>query len=140
MERRQHLILYDGVCALCTRLTRFVLLHDAEAAFDFASLQSDIGRSMVRRFGGNTESLSTFYVVKDYRFETPALLEKSDAALFLLETLNIGPAWVHELRKMPRGMLNFGYDLVARNRYRLFGRTDECIMPSPEFKDRFIDV
>ena len=139
-DRGSHLILYDGVCGLCNRLSQFVLRHDYEATFDFASLQSGAGQAILLKFGKNTEILSTFYIVKDYWSESPALLDKADAALFLMETLNVGRAPVDLLRKAPRGLLDFVYQLVARNRYRLFGRTEECLTPNPEFKKRFIDL
>ena len=135
-----HLILYDGVCGLCNRLSQFVLRHDHKGVFDFASLQSGAGQAFLQKFGKNPEVLSTFYAVKDYRSESPALLDKADAALFLMETLFPGQAWVRVLRKAPRSLLDFVYQLVARNRYRLFGRTEECFMPRPEFRNRFIDV
>jgi predicted DCC family thiol-disulfide oxidoreductase YuxK len=138
--RGEHLILYDGVCGLCNRLTQFVLRRDARAVFDFASLQSPTARSVLQQLGGNAESLDTVYVVVNYRSESPALLSKAGAASFVLKTLGIrGPlAWA--LRVLPDGLLNLGYDLIARNRYRVFGKFETCILPSAEFKKRFIDI
>jgi predicted DCC family thiol-disulfide oxidoreductase YuxK len=138
--RGQHLILYDGVCGLCNRLIQFVLRRDAHGVFDFASLQSATGRSVLRRSGLDTESLTTFYVVTGYRSESPSLLAKSGAALFAMSTLKIGAVWLRVLLILPRGLVDLGYELVARNRYRLFGRMDRCLPPSAEFAERFIDV
>jgi predicted DCC family thiol-disulfide oxidoreductase YuxK len=138
--RGEHLILYDGVCGLCNRLTRFVLLRDAQGAFDFASLQSATGRSVLRQSGLDTENLTTFYVVTGYRSESPRLLAKGRAALFVMKTLKISGVWLHVFSIIPRGLLDVGYELVARNRYRLFGRTKNCLLPSAEFRERFIDV
>jgi len=139
-RRGQHLILYDGVCGLCTRLSRFVLPRDERGVFDFASLQSATGRATLQRIGKDAELLSTFYVVTDYRSQSAALLAKGQAALFVIESLKIGGAWRRMLQILPQSLLDLGYELVARNRYRLFGRTDSCFLPSEKFKDRFIDV
>jgi predicted DCC family thiol-disulfide oxidoreductase YuxK len=138
--RAEHLILYDGVCGLCNRLNQFVLRRDTRAVFDFASLQSPTARSVLPSLGGNAESLDTVYVVVNYRSLSPALLSKAGAASFVLETLGIrGPlSWA--FRVLPDGLLKLGYDLIARNRYRVFGKFESCMMPSAEFRKRFIDV
>jgi len=138
--RGEHLILFDGVCGLCNRLTRFVLRRDTQGVFDFASFQSTTGRSVLKRFGRNTETLTTFYIVTDYRSDSPSLLAKGRAALFVMSTLKIGGVWFHVFSIFPRGLLDFGYELVARNRYRFFGRMESCILPGEELKKRFIDV
>ena len=138
--RGEHLILYDGVCGLCNRLNQFVLLRDTRAVFDFASLQSATARSVLRRFGRDTENLTTFYVVADYREESPTLLSKARAFWFVMKTLDIGSAWRHAFRIFPDAVLDFGYDLIARNRYRFFGQSESCLMPSTEFRKRFIDI
>jgi predicted DCC family thiol-disulfide oxidoreductase YuxK len=85
------LVLYDGVCGLCNRLNNFVLRRDTRAVFDFASLQSAVGRSTLARFGRNPEDLNTFYLVTNYRSESPALLSKASAALFVMKKL--GDPW-----------------------------------------------
>jgi predicted DCC family thiol-disulfide oxidoreductase YuxK len=138
--RGEHLILYDGVCGLCNRLNQFVLRRDTRAVFDFASLQSPTARSVLQQLGGNAESLDTVYVVVNYRSESPTLLSKAGATLFVMSTLGIrGPlSWA--FRVLPDGLLNLGYDLIARNRYRVFGKSESCMIPSAEFRKRFIDV
>jgi predicted DCC family thiol-disulfide oxidoreductase YuxK len=136
----EHLILYDGVCGLCNRLNQFVLLRDTHAVFDFASLQSPTARSVLQRLGGNAESLDTVYVVVNYRSESPTLLSKAGAASFVMKTLSIGGPLSWAFRMLPDAWLNLGYDLIARNRYRVFGQSESCLMPSAEFRKRFIDV
>jgi predicted DCC family thiol-disulfide oxidoreductase YuxK len=138
--RGEHLILYDGVCELCNRLNQFVLRRDTRAVFDFASLQSPTARSILPRLGGNAESMDTVYVVVNYLSESPVLLSKSGAASFVIKTLGIGRPLSWALRALPDGLLNLGYDLVAQNRYRVFGQSKACFMPSAEFKKRFIDI
>lgn len=138
--RGEHLILYDGVCGLCNRLNQFVLLRDTRAVFDFASLQSITGRSILQRFGRDIGNLTTFYVVTNYRSESPALLSKARATSFVMKTLEGGGMWLRAFRILPKALLDLGYGLIARNRYRIFGRYESCLVPSAEFRKRFIDI
>jgi len=135
-----HLILYDGVCGLCNRLNRFVLKRDPAAVFQFASLQSRLGQSLLKANGLDADNLETLYVVANYGSESPALLSKSQAAFFILKTL--GGPWrvVTILGILPRRLLDWVYDLIARNRYTVFGRYQTCPIPSPEYKSRFVDI
>ncbi len=136
----EHLVLYDGVCGLCNRLNNFVLPRDTRAIFDFASLQSAVGRSALERFGRNPEDLNTFYLVTNYRSESPALLSKTSAALFVMKKLGDPWRWLGLLGVFPNALLDRAYDLTARYRYRLFGRCESCLMPSAEYRKRFIDL
>ena len=138
--KHSHLILYDGVCGLCNRLNRFVLKRDRAAVFQFASQQSALGQSLLGRYGRDPAGLETFYVIVDYGSDSPVLLSRSTAALFVFKTL--GGAWrlAAVLRVLPRKLLDRAYDLVARNRYRIFGRYDTCPLPKPEHRRRFLDV
>jgi len=135
-----HLLLYDGVCGLCNRLVAFVLKRDRKAQFRFASLQSNTGQRLLREFGRNPHDLDTFYAVADYGSETPLLLDRARAGLFVLKTL--GGAWrgAGIFGVLPDSMLNFAYDCVARSRYRIFGKYDQCKLPSAAHRERFIDI
>src|SRR5919109_2483400 len=99
--RGRHVVLYDGVCGLCNRLNMFLLPRDVEGSFAFASLQSDVARSLLRRFGRTPDDLSTFYVVANHRSDAAELLSKSRAALFLLKTLGGMWSWAALLRVLP---------------------------------------
>jgi predicted DCC family thiol-disulfide oxidoreductase YuxK len=134
-----HLALYDGVCGLCNKLVRFLLEHDRHAVFMLASLQSATGTALVKRFGGRPDELSTFYVVTDYRTAAARMLGRSDAALFVAGQLGWPWKAAAPLRMLPRAVRDGAYDLVARNRYRVFGRLDQCLVPPPESRHRFID-
>lgn len=133
-----HLILYDGVCGLCNRFVQFVLRHDEAGIFTFASLQSATGDAFLRQLGAAND-LKTVYVIRDYRSASPSLLSKARAVLFAMETLQIG-FWPRLLQLFPWSWLDLGYDLVARYRYRIFGRSETCMIPTVEFRKRFIDV
>jgi predicted DCC family thiol-disulfide oxidoreductase YuxK len=134
-----HLLLYDGVCGLCSRVLQFVLAHDRRGVFSFAPLQGEIGRSMVSRWGGNPDELTTFYVCADYRTASARVLARSDAALFIAR--EIGWPWraLAAARVLPKVFRDAAYDLIARTRYRLFGRLDQCLVPGAEVRSRFVE-
>jgi predicted DCC family thiol-disulfide oxidoreductase YuxK len=108
--------------------------------FDFASLQSALGRSILQRSGKDPEDLSTFYLLADYRSAAPRLLSKAAAALFVLNTLGWPWRAAGVFRVFPLSWLNRVYDLVARHRYRVFGRSETCFLPSAEHRRRFLDI
>jgi predicted DCC family thiol-disulfide oxidoreductase YuxK len=134
-----HLVLYDGVCVLCSRLLRFLLRHDHRAVFTFASLQSEAGRAMVARFGGNPDELRSFYVVANYRTHDARMFRRSGAALLVAGELGWPWKAAVVLRLLPTPILDHAYDLVARYRYRLFGRYEQCPIPPPEVRARFLE-
>lgn len=134
-----HLVLYDGVCGLCSRLLRFLLRHDRHRVFRFASLQSTVGRSIVERSGGNPGELTSFYVVADYQTTASRVFTRSDAALFVAGALGWPWRAAQLMRCVPQVVRDGAYDAVARSRYQVFGRYDHCPIPSAEFRSRFID-
>jgi predicted DCC family thiol-disulfide oxidoreductase YuxK len=135
-----HLVLYDGVCGLCSRLIQFLLEHDRRAVFHFASLQSAVGMDMVERCGGTPHELTSFYVLANYRTGHARMLSRSRAALFVAGELGWPWKVAVLMRVVPTAILDRVYDIVARTRYRLFGRFEQCLTPRPEFRRRFIDT
>ena len=135
----EHLILYDGVCGLCNRLVTFVLAHDPRGVFHFAALQSALGRSIVEKHGKRPDDLDTFFLVRDYRSASPVLLARGPAALAVARALGAPWSAAAVLGVLPDGLLNFVYDAIARRRYRIFGRLDRCLLPRPEYRERFDD-
>jgi predicted DCC family thiol-disulfide oxidoreductase YuxK len=136
----RHLLLYDGVCGLCDHLVQFVLAHDARHTFDFAPLQSGTGRAAVAREGGDPDALTSFYVVRDYQTAHPRSLVKARAALVVARELGWPWRVASLCGVLPTALLDVGYDLVARYRYRVFGRFEQCMLPRPDQRGRFIDV
>jgi predicted DCC family thiol-disulfide oxidoreductase YuxK len=134
-----HLVLYDGVCGLCNRLLQFLLRYDHRGVFKFAMLQSAVGQSIVERNGGNPRDLTSFYVVADYDAPAARVFTRSDAALFVASELGWPWRAALWLRWVPTRIRDRAYDLIARHRYQVFGRYDRCLMPRPEFRQRFID-
>jgi predicted DCC family thiol-disulfide oxidoreductase YuxK len=139
MSERPHLVLYDGVCGLCTRLTRFLLPRDRRDVFVFASLQGPLAGELLNRYGRSPAALDTFYVLADRGTERERLLERSDAGLFLLKALGAPWSWLYVFRLLPRSLRHAVYGFVARNRYRWFGRLETCPLPDPRHRAKFLD-
>jgi len=134
------LVLYDGVCGLCNRVIRFILKHDQERLFLFASIQSSLGQQLLRKNEIKAEPLDTFYLITNYRTEDTRLLTKSSAALVMARFLGWPWNLALILKPIPGRLLDLIYDLVARNRYRMFGRYEECPLPRPEHRERFLNI
>lgn len=131
------IILFDGVCNLCSRSVRFVIARDPNAHFRFAALQSDTARRICAERGipvPTTREPDSIVVIADGR-----PLERSDAALAIAARLPFPWTLLCAFRVIPRGLRDWLYRLIARNRYRWFGRTDACMMPTAEIRSRFID-
>ena len=132
-------MLYDGVCGLCNSLLQFLLTHDRRGVFAFASLQSAIGREVVDRLGGDPTELTSFYVLANYRTRHSRIFARSKAALFVARQL--GWPWKAAVivGVLPSAVLDRAYIVIARNRYRVFGRFEQCLPPRREFQGRFVD-
>jgi predicted DCC family thiol-disulfide oxidoreductase YuxK len=129
------LLVFDGVCVLCSASARFILKRDSSKRFRFATAQSRLGQALFRHYGLDAQSFETNLVL----FEGRAY-GKLDTVV-VAGTLLRG-VWraLALLRVLPHAIGDWIYDRVARNRYRLFGRTEHCMMPKPEWRDRFIDL
>jgi predicted DCC family thiol-disulfide oxidoreductase YuxK len=134
-----HLVLYDGVCGLCNRLLQFLLRHDRREVFCFAPLQSPTGRAMVARYGGNPDHPDSFHVVADFRGPGARAIKKSDAAVFVAGQLGWPWKGLAAAGTLPAPLRDVVYDVIARSRYRIFGRYEQCLVPSEEFRGRFVE-
>ncbi|WP_205967523.1 thiol-disulfide oxidoreductase DCC family protein [Aquisalinus luteolus] len=135
MHSDHPVIVFDGVCNLCNGSVQFVLKRDDAGLFRFASVQSMTGSRMVREAGYDPQDPSTFLLVESGR-----AYEKSDAVIRILSRLNHPwPLISKAMSVVPRFIRDPGYRLVARNRYRLFGKRDTCMIPSPGVRERFLD-
>lgn len=125
-------ILYDGVCIFCSRWVRFVAKRDVARKYRFTPIQSDYGQRLAATFGIDTGNPDTNAVTHQGH-----ALMKSDAALSVLSHLPHF-RWVRALAFVPRPLRDAIYNLIARNRYRIFGRTDACFTGDASFRDRII--
>lgn len=126
-------ILYDGVCIFCSRWVGFVAKRDSERRFRFTAIQSGYGTRLAEAFGIDPDDPDTNAVIHG-----GVAYFKSDAALTVLCTLP-GWGWVRMLRTVPKSWRDAIYNLVARNRYRIFGRYDACLVPDATFRDRVME-
>jgi predicted DCC family thiol-disulfide oxidoreductase YuxK len=135
-------VFYDGVCGLCNRTVQFILKRDRRKVFRFAPLQGPLANRILRAHGIDPSGLDTIYVAANCDVSSnERLLARSDAAMFVLR--EIGGIWrvgADVLGLLPRSVRDWGYDLIARNRYRIFGRYETCPMPSEGVRARFLDL
>jgi predicted DCC family thiol-disulfide oxidoreductase YuxK len=134
------LLLYDGVCALCNGVVHLLMKHDRLDRFRYAPLESNLGREMLARFGIRTFP-DGVVLVTDALTPEERVYHRSDAVAASLQRLE--PPWRlagKMLAMLPRPLRDWGYGVVARFRYRIFGRYDTCPLPTPEQRDRLLGV
>ena len=125
-------VLFDGVCKLCNGSVNFILRFDRKGRLKLALLQSDYGRSILKEHGKNPDMLDSMMLLEGDR-----LTVKSTAVIRISKYL--GGAWPLCMVALiiPHFIRNFIYDIIAKNRYKWFGKYDTCRLPDPEFEDRF---
>lgn len=141
------LVLFDGVCNLCNSSVLFIIDRDPEARFRFAALQSDAAADALASVGaevpdhaaasgavsGTASGADSIVLIQD-----GSVYQRSDAALRIAQGLRRPWPLLGTLLVVPRPVRDWVYDLIARNRYRWFGRRDACRIPTPELKGRFV--
>jgi predicted DCC family thiol-disulfide oxidoreductase YuxK len=130
------LLFYDGLCAFCAGVVQWVLGNEkAPGRVHFCSIQSPLGQRIYRAHGLDPEQPHTLLLLT----ESGGSLMKSDAVFELMKEMRGSYAWLRCLRFIPRGVRDIGYAVVARFRYRLFGKHETCWIPQPEWRPRFHD-
>jgi predicted DCC family thiol-disulfide oxidoreductase YuxK len=133
-------LLYDGLCGLCNRYVQAVLKHDRRGTIRFAALQSDYGRAVVGRHPALKDVDSLVFVEPSPDTGEERVSIRSTAALRVAaHTGGVCRLWLIAY-VIPRSLRDRFYDLVARYRYRMFGKYDSCRLPPPNVRDRFLDV
>jgi predicted DCC family thiol-disulfide oxidoreductase YuxK len=135
------IVLYDGVCGLCNWLVQFVIKHDRQNLIRFASLQSVFAAGILTRHGADWGASNAVYTVLDYGQAEERLAARTDAAIAVL--LELGGIWRMlgaTLEVLPKWLRDWGYGLIARNRYRLFGKRDRCLLPQERYHHKFLDM
>ena len=132
-------LLYDGVCGLCHGLVQFLIRRDHRDQLRFAPLQSPFAAQILTRHGHSPQDLDTVYLVEHPNTPQEHLRDRAKAVLTALAI--IGGPWrlFSLLRVLPPVILNLGYRMVARVRYRLFGRFSACQVPTPAQRAKFLD-
>jgi predicted DCC family thiol-disulfide oxidoreductase YuxK len=137
----KHVLFYDGVCGLCSHFTQVVIRYDKKGEFAYAPLQSDFARGVLKAHGKNPDDLDTIYVLANYGTPKEMLYRKSSAALYIGKQLNGLTLVLATIASIiPTPIRDWGYDRVASSRYKVFGKYDTCMLPSPDVKERFIQT
>ena len=126
-------VLFDGVCNLCNASINFVIDHDPEGYFKFASLQSDEADDLLQRCPQEAGALESIVLIEDGN-----CYDRSTAALRIARRLTGAWTLLYGFLAVPRPIRDLVYDWIARNRYHWFGKRDSCRVPTPELQDRFI--
>ncbi|HEY8387788.1 MAG TPA: DCC1-like thiol-disulfide oxidoreductase family protein [Parasegetibacter sp.] len=132
-ENPDYLLLFDGVCNLCNGLVQFVIRNDKKGKFRFASLQSEYGQEVLKKFNLSSAEFDSFIYIRKNKAQI-----KSTASLYVLK--DMGTLWpmLFIFIVIPRRLRDWIYSTIARNRYKLFGKKDECMLPRPEWRERFL--
>ena len=136
-SRAKHIVFYDGYCVLCSRSIDFILSRDTFSAFGFASLQPDFAQRILSGMGypiARIKNIGTIVYLRNDDIKT-----KSDAVLAIL--WNLGGIYKVSclFHLFPRIVRDFGYDHLAKLRYRIFGKRDSCRIPTPQEMSRFLE-
>lgn len=127
-------ILFDGVCNLCSGSVQFIIKRDPSGRFSFASLQSEFGKETLKDLNLSTTNLHSIILLTG-----KGVLQRSDAALEIARHLTgLWPVF-YLLKIVPSFLRDPVYNWISRNRYRWFGKKEICWIPSPDLKSRFID-
>lgn len=128
----EKLMVFDGVCVLCSGAVRFIFAHERAPSFRFTPVSSALGQRVLAALDQPLDGDNSVVVLDGGRFYL-----KSDALIQLARALRAPWSWGAVLRFLPRAWRDRAYDHLARNRYNIFGRYDSCMVPDPALKARF---
>jgi predicted DCC family thiol-disulfide oxidoreductase YuxK len=126
-------VLFDGVCKLCNGWARFLIRHDHDRRVRLAAVQSPEGQALLAWAGLPLDQFDTLAVIRDQHY-----WERSEAVFEIIAQLPARWRPLLVLRGIPRLLRDWAYDRIARNRYRLFGKYDTCLLPDPDHEQRFL--
>lgn len=129
----ERIVLVDGVCHLCQGLTRFIIERDPHAKFRFASLQSDVGAELLRKGGLPVDEVDTVVLIENGNYYV-----RSAAVLRIFRQMRRPWPLLYAFAFVPLPLRDRMYRYVARNRYRWFGQEEQCMLPTPELRKRFL--
>ena len=135
VPNNKKLILFDGVCNLCNSAIQYVIKHDRDDTFLFAPLQSEVGKKVISKYNIDTDKTDSILLYSNEN----GLSIKSTAALKVAKHLGFPRNLLTIFFIVPPMIRNWVYDFVARNRYKWYGKKEECMIPTPELKSRFLD-
>jgi predicted DCC family thiol-disulfide oxidoreductase YuxK len=134
MSEEKKIVLFDGVCNLCSRGVQFIIKHDKKNQFLFSSLQGKKGQEYLKQFNLPINDLNSFILI-----EGNTLFTRSTAALRILKYLGNGWQLFYAFIILPKFIRNGVYKWIAKNRYKWFGKKEECWIPTAELQPKFLD-
>ena len=134
LPKNKKLILFDGVCNLCDASVQYIITIDQNDLFRYAALQSDIGQKVIEEFSINTDKTDSVLLYS----EENGISYKSTAALKIASKLGFPVNLMSVFLVVPTFIRNWVYDYIAKNRYKWYGKKDECMIPTPELKSKFL--
>lgn len=132
-EKAHKIILFDGVCNLCNSSVVFIIQRDPKDVFRFTALQSEAGQALIKTHGIDTNKVDSIILVDGDKVRI-----KSSAALTIARHLKGGYPLLYGFMIIPAFIRNWVYDFIARNRYKWYGKRDQCMIPTPELKAKFL--
>ena len=132
--REQPVILFDGVCNFCDATVNFIIRQDKKNVFLFAALQSEPGKKLLEEYKIDWKANDSFVVI-----ENGKAYQKSNAALKIYNKLPWYWKWTQVFWIVPRFIRDGVYNFIAKNRYKWFGKKDQCMIPAPGVKDKFLN-
>ena len=139
---KKPVILFDGVCNFCNAIVKFIIRQDKKNVFLFCALQSDSGKRLLKQYNINWKQTDSFVVIENARPDDPVgrgkAHQKSNAALILYNKLPWYWKWTQIFWIVPKIIRDGVYNFIANNRYRWFGKKEECMIPTPEMRERFL--
>ncbi len=134
LPKDKKLILFDGVCNLCDASVQYIIKHDKDDVFRFTALQSDIGQKIIEDFDIDTDKTDSILLYS----EDKGISYKSTAALKIASHLGFPRNMMAIFLIVPPFIRNWIYDYIAKNRYKWYGKKEECMIPTPELKSKFL--
>ncbi len=134
LPKDKKIILFDGVCNLCDSTVQFIIKHDKKDIFRFVALQSELGQQIVKHIGVDTSKTDSILLYEP----GVAYYYKAEAAIKIAAELGGIYSLMQGFSVLPKSFSNSVYDYVARNRYKWYGKKEECMIPTPEMKAKFL--
>ena len=128
------IVLFDGVCNLCNSSVQFIIKHDKKKQFRFGSLQGNYGQAFLKKYNLPADNFNSFILQEDDKVYT-----RSAGALRMLKHLGGGWSLLYGFIIVPKFIRDGIYNWFARNRYKWFGKREECMVPTPDLKARFLE-
>ena len=134
LQTTHPILLFDGICGLCSKGVQFFLKQDTKEVLHYTSLQSEIGQQLLHKFGLPLNDFDSLVLIKEDK-----VWLKSDGVIQACSYLGGFYKLTLLLKIIPRGLRDFIYDKIANSRYKWFGKSTTCFLPEPKYKHRFLN-